>query len=75
MLPVQSRAARVLLNWSLEQLAYKSGACTASCNRFESKGSGSEIMKQHLRRTFEDAGIRFVNDDGIGVISTNANRS
>jgi transcriptional regulator with XRE-family HTH domain len=69
----QIRAARALLGWSQEQLANASGIGWATLRRIEQKegtirGNFSTILK--IQKTFEQAGIHFIenNSEGMGVL-------
>jgi transcriptional regulator with XRE-family HTH domain len=69
----QIRAARALLGWRQEQLAKASGVGTATIQRIEKSagpigGYVSTLMS--IQSAFEQAGIRFLDNDaggGIGV--------
>jgi len=69
----QIRAARALLGWRQEQLAKASGVGTATIQRIEKSagpigGYVSTLMR--IQSAFEQAGIRFLDNDsggGIGV--------
>ena len=67
-LPKQCRAARELLGWKQVDLVEKSGIGIATIADFE-RGSRSPIVRtlKEIRRTFEDAGVVFVNNGEIGV--------
>ncbi|MDH4990849.1 transcriptional regulator [Aquamicrobium lusatiense] len=64
--PAQCRAARALLDWSQQRLAEQSKIGNATIRNFE----GDKSTPQHatldvLRRTFESAGIEFLNGTGV----------
>jgi transcriptional regulator with XRE-family HTH domain len=68
----QIRAARALLGWSQGQLARQAGIGLATLQRIEQtdgvvKGNFSTVLK--IQKAFEEAGIRFMEDDSgeIGV--------
>jgi transcriptional regulator with XRE-family HTH domain len=69
----QIRAARALLGWRQEELAKASGIGTATIQRIEKSdrpigGYVSTLMR--IQSAFEEAGIRFLDNDaegGIGV--------
>jgi transcriptional regulator with XRE-family HTH domain len=53
--------ARAALNWSLSELAKQSGLGVATVSRFETDASKiTRANLETLRRTFEAAGIEFV---------------
>ena len=58
--PAQVRAARAWLNWNQDYLAKKAGVSKTTLNRFE---QGLSVpyseTSDRLRRTLEEAGIRF----------------
>lgn len=59
----QLRGARGMLNWSVKQLAARSGVSSAIIRRLEESNGGpfmSNEMMQSLRRVFSDAGIEFL---------------
>lgn len=61
----QCRAARSWLRWSTRTTAEKSGVSRSTLLRFE---SGQDVLHSNvdrLRKTFEDAGIRFVGRTGV----------
>ena len=65
--PVQSRMARVALNWSLQELADQAAVGIATVARFEtgaSKPTRTTLLR--LRRTFEAAGVVFIDQNGGG---------
>jgi transcriptional regulator with XRE-family HTH domain len=70
MMRAQLRAARALLSWSQERLAYESGISLATIKRLE-PGDGLLATKletaDKLRRTLEAAGIEFTNGGQPGV--------
>jgi DNA-binding XRE family transcriptional regulator len=71
--PGQVRAARAWLGWNQEELAKKAGLSKNALNRFEQGKHGilasSDKTSQLLRKSLEEAGIRFhfKNDVGVGI--------
>ena len=65
---LQCRAARGALQWSATDLSDYSGVGTTTISRFE-KGHGVPIRANltMLRRTFEEAGVEFIEDSGLIV--------
>ncbi|SON55027.1 hypothetical protein HDIA_1486 [Hartmannibacter diazotrophicus] len=63
----QMRAARGLLNWSVEDLASRSRVEITQISAFEATGDypGTEIMAS-LRSTLESAGVAFIDSDQLG---------
>ena len=68
MTPPQIRAARGLLNWTVQELAEKAGLDRNTVAQIESGGyaSDSEPMAA-IRRVLEAAGIEFTNGRWPGV--------
>jgi transcriptional regulator with XRE-family HTH domain len=66
--PKQCRAARELLGWKQTDLSGVSGIGIATIADFE-RGSREPIKRtlKDIRRNFEEAGMEFINEDGIGV--------
>ena len=66
--PKQCRAARELLGWKQIDLAEASGIGIATIADFE-RESREPIKRtlKEIRRTFEEAKIKFINENGIGV--------
>jgi len=67
--PEQCKAARNLLNWKQSNLHENSGVGMTTIADFE-RGYRNPISRtlKELKRTFEDAGIEFLNDEnGCGV--------
>ena len=64
----QCRAARELLGWKQTDLSDISEIGIATIADFE-RGSRDPIKRtlKEIRRNFEEAGIEFINEDGIGV--------
>lgn len=66
----QMRAARGLLRWSQHELATHSGVSVATIKRMEAETGplgGYQMTANTLRRTFEDAGVEFIGENGGGV--------
>jgi len=64
----QIRAARGLLGWSQSDLAARAGLSLPTVKRVES-GRGprvSDAARTKLRRTFETAGVEFIDENGGG---------
>ncbi len=65
----QIRSARALVRWSAHELAEKSGVSWTTIQRMESQdGIPSAIARnlEKIRRTLEDAGVIFINEDEEG---------
>jgi transcriptional regulator with XRE-family HTH domain len=68
MTPTQSRMARAALQWSLPDLAEKSGVARITCARFETGGSVSDDKIATMRKALAEAGADFTRKAGrIGV--------
>ena len=68
--PNQCKAARDLLEWKQTDLAEKSTIGITTITEFERglRELAARTMKE-LKRTFEEAGIEFINDDKkIGAV-------
>ena len=68
----QIRAARALLRWSAENLAFNAGVGVATIRRLElTEGipSSNAQTLNLIKKTFESAGIEFLGnpEDGAGV--------
>jgi transcriptional regulator with XRE-family HTH domain len=64
----QCRAARALLKWTQEDLSDKSGASPVTIRNFENgRSSAQKGTLLLIRKTFEDAGIEFIPENGGGV--------
>jgi predicted transcriptional regulator len=64
----QIRAARGLLGWSQSDLAERAGVSLPTVKRVEA-GTGprvSDAARNKLRRTFESAGVEFIDENGGG---------
>jgi transcriptional regulator with XRE-family HTH domain len=70
MTPKQSRMARAALEWSLPDLAEKSGVARITCARFET-GKGGAVSPdavEKMRKALADAGADFTRKAGrVGV--------
>ncbi len=65
MQPEQMRAARSLLNWSLERLAEESGVHRNTLSNFETrKYLGDPEKLAVVKRTLESAGVIFIEESG-----------
>jgi hypothetical protein len=65
----QIRAARALLRWRAEDLARESSVGLATIRRAELAHDATSLTAANdlvLRRTFEAAGIEFINENGGG---------
>ena len=60
MLVIQCRMARTAKDWSLDDLAMKSGVARRTIARFEADESISADNLNKLRSTFERAGVVFI---------------
>ena len=68
MTPPQIRAARGLLNWTVQELAEKAGVERTTVFQIEAgKYAGGVETLMALCRVFEDAGIEFTNGRWPGV--------
>ena len=64
----QIRAARGLVGWSQSDLAERAGVSLPTVKRVEA-GTGprvSDAARNKLRRTFESAGVEFIDENGGG---------
>jgi transcriptional regulator with XRE-family HTH domain len=55
----QSRAARKLLSWSLEDLAHASGVSIFTVRSFERGQAAEADARVAMQRAFEGAGVEF----------------
>jgi len=61
----QSRAARALLGWTQAQLAAQAGISIGTIRNFEQEGAETlPAILGAIRRAFEKAGVRFINEAG-----------
>ena len=66
--PAQIRAARALLDWSLDRLALESGVAKRSLIRMESGGTKSRVGTMGtVRAALEAAGVQFIEENGGGA--------
>lgn len=67
-IPEHCRAARALLDWTLDDLSRESGVAVKTIVSFE-KGQRTPYLRtlRDIREAFEDAGIVFTNGDEPGV--------
>jgi transcriptional regulator with XRE-family HTH domain len=63
----QLRAARSLLNWTVRDLAEKSGVHRNTVTRAETEATAHGHAVAQVIRTFEAAGVEFTNGDQPGV--------
>jgi transcriptional regulator with XRE-family HTH domain len=61
----QVRAARAILNWSQEELADRSGIGITTIRQIESGYATRRNTTINLRGTFENAGLEFLENEGI----------
>jgi transcriptional regulator with XRE-family HTH domain len=65
---VHMRAARGLLNWSLDELADKAGITRATIHNWESgRHSPTTATRSKIRDAFEREGVMFLNGGNPGV--------
>ena len=62
----QLRAARGLLNWTVRDLAEKSGVHRNTVTRIETDATGAGHAIEAIRRALEDAGVVFIAENGGG---------
>jgi transcriptional regulator with XRE-family HTH domain len=63
----QIRMARAALKWGVRELAGRAGITAATVTRIEA-GHGAHIATiDAMRAAFEDAGIEFIPENGVGV--------
>ena len=66
--PAQCRAARALLNWTQETLAGKVGVALKTIRDFETgRRKPLAIVRAAIKQALEEAGIEFLNGDGLRV--------
>lgn len=66
--PRQTVAARGLLDWTQLKLAEKAKIGVNSVKLWErSKGNTSAVVVEAMKRSLEDAGIKFIPDNGGGI--------
>lgn len=62
----QLRAARGLLNWTVRDLAEKSGVHRNTVTRIETDATGAGHAIGTIQRALEEAGVIFVDENGEG---------
>lgn len=62
----QIRAARGLLNWTVRDLADKSGVHRNTITRIETENSSQGYSVEVIKTTLEAAGVIFVAENGEG---------
>lgn len=68
MTPVQLRMARAALQWSLDDLASRSGmSADEIANLEKEKVAGPREAVERVRSVLEDAGVEFLDDGAPGV--------
>jgi transcriptional regulator with XRE-family HTH domain len=67
MTSAQIRMARAALQWSVRDLAEKSGVHRNTVTRLEAGGSAHGPTLDAILRAFETAGVEFTNGDEPGV--------
>ena len=60
------RAARGLLNWTVRDLAERSGAHRNTITRIETDATGPGYSIDAIQRALEAAGVIFIEGDGEG---------
>ena len=65
MQPVQLKMARAALDLTIDQLASKAGLSHLDIARIESGEAGADELAGPLRAVFEEAGIEFLDQDGV----------
>ncbi|MFO1138335.1 MAG: helix-turn-helix transcriptional regulator [Paracoccus sp. (in: a-proteobacteria)] len=63
----QIRAARGLLNWTVRDLAERSGVHRNTISRVETETTGPGHSLAAIRAALEAAGVEFIPEDGGGV--------
>jgi transcriptional regulator with XRE-family HTH domain len=66
MLPVQCRMARTALGMKIAELAEQANVSTNTVVRFEKGEDLKESTVDQLRSALEDAGVRFIPENGGG---------
>ncbi|KQU91351.1 DNA-binding protein [Mesorhizobium sp. Root695] len=62
----QVRAARGLLNWTVRDLAEKSGVHRNTITRIETESTGPGYSVEAICKAIEAAGVIFVDENGEG---------
>ncbi len=67
--PVQIRAARAMLDWSMTDLSRAAGVSVSTIKRFEDGRSApvSDDTVAKMQGAVEAQGVRFLADDGNGL--------
>lgn len=67
--PVQIRAARAMLDWSMTDLSKAAGVSVSTIKRFEDGRSApvSDDTVAKMQGAVEAQGVRFLADDGNGL--------
>jgi len=65
MTPGQCRAARILLSWTVTNLAKRAAVSMATVERFEAGKTVPRGAPEDMRYRFEAAGIHFEDDWGV----------
>ena len=71
----QVKMARAALGWGVRDLAAKVGVAANTISRFENGTDTYGETLRRIRRTFEDAGIIFIDENGGGAGVRLKNRS
>ena len=74
MSPVQSRMARAGLNWTSDELAKRAGLGVNTVTRFEQGKESYLTTVRKLQRTFEAAGVEFLDENGLRLHQPDAIR-
>ena len=75
MTPVQCRMARAALGWGVLDLAREAGVSTQTVVRLERGEALKQPTLDRIRDTFENAGVKFIPENGGGVGVRLARRS
>jgi len=62
----QIRAARGLLNWTVRELAQRSGVHRNTVTRIETDDTQSGYSIETIKRAIEEAGVEFITENGGG---------
>ena len=62
----QIRAGRGLVNWTVRELADRSGVHRNTVTNFESRSTGDRHKVEAMCRALESAGVEFIEEDGNG---------
>ena len=63
----QIRAARALLNWTVRDLAEKSGVHRNTVTRAETDATGPGYATEAMCAALEAAGVQFIDENGGGA--------